>query len=156
MPTKPDSNETNYPRSVTFLPGSNTAILPVPAYSDGVEESGRDYLKATVKPPDTNEYRVGVPGTAEVEIFDSIPEVTVVADQDTINEDTIPDSEGTDVTFTLTRTDHVSQELTVTVRVDDPEMIRCFDHVFWRQYCPGWSDLRGRTSRSRSIQPRPP
>ena len=133
-----DGNTTDIERSVTFLAGSNTVILSVPSRNDGSEERERDYLAASiVQPEDSGEYRLGTLTSVEVEIFDSVPAVTVAVDQDTIDEGAIPESESTTATFTLTRTGSVAYELTVTVRVDDPEMIRCFDHVFWSNYCPG-------------------
>ena len=61
--------------------------------------------------------------------------MTIAVDQETIVEDDIEEGEGKDAVFTLTRAGDASEELTVKVRVDDPEMIRCFDHLFWRSLC---------------------
>ena len=44
--------------------------------------------------------------------------------------------EGSSVVFTLSRTDDTSEALTVTVRIDDPEMLRCSDYDTW--FTPSW------------------
>ena len=132
-----DGNPTEVDRRVTFLAGSNTAILEVPTSNDGVEETERDYLEASIA-TSSSEYRLGTTTRAEVEVFDSVPVVTIDTDQDTIVESDIPEAGSKEATFTLTRQGGIGTwELTVTVRVDDPEMIRCFDHVFWKTNCPG-------------------
>ena len=131
--TRQDSHD------VSFSTGSSTATLEVTAYDDGEEEPDRDFLEAIIiQPWETSEYRVGSLAIAKVEIRDLLADVTIAADQDTIDEGDIPDASSKDVTFTLTRTGgNTSRELTVKVRVDDPEMIRCFDHVQWSTYCSG-------------------
>ena len=132
-----DGNQTEVDRRVTFLAGSNTAILEVPTSNDGVEEPERDYLEASIA-ASPSEYKLGTTTSAEVGIFDSVPVVTIEVDKDTIDEGDIDAEVGSvDATFTLTRQGGIGTwELTVTVRVDDPEMIRCFDHVFWHGNCP--------------------
>ena len=139
-PTHPQATGSDNPsrrfHDVTFPAGSATATLSVTGDTDRVEESGRDYLEArVVGPADSSEYRLGAPSTATVEILDSVPDVTVAADRETIDESAIAGG-SEDVTFTLTRTGDVSEALAVLVRVDDPEMIRCWDHVFWLRNCP--------------------
>ena len=131
-------NPTDVDRDVTFLAGSSTAILAVDTVQDNTDEgleqtsSGRSFLKPATA---STRGRQRTPYSSEVSIFDTIPDVTVAADQETIVEDDIEEGEGKDITFTLTRAGDASDELTVKVRVDDPEMIRCFDHVFWRTFC---------------------
>ena len=134
-PAHPQAIDSDNPsrgsHDVTFPAGSPTATLSVTAHRDQVEESGRDYLEArVVGPAGTSEYRLGAPSKATVEILDSVPDVTVAADRETIDESAIV-GDIEDFTFTLTRTGDVSEALEVVVRVDDPEMIRCWDHAFW-------------------------
>ena len=134
-PTHPQATASDNPsrgsHDVTFPAGSPTATLSVTAHRDRVEESGRDYLEARVVGPAGNsEYRLGAPSKATVEILDSVPDVTVAADRETIDESAIVGDIEV-FPFTLTRTGDLSEALAVVVRVDDPEMIRCWDHVFW-------------------------
>ena len=126
------SNPTEIDHDVTFLAGASTAILAVDTVQDNTDEGYTNFLRAKLL--DGSNYRKRG-GEVSVEIFDAIPDVTVAAGQETIVEDDIAEGEGEDVTFTLTRTGDASEELTVTVRVDDPEMVRCFDHAFWSSLC---------------------
>ena len=128
-------NPTDITRDVTFPAGANTAILAVDTVQDNTDEGLSNFLRAELLEASDGKYKRKGPRIAEVSIFDTIPDVTVAADQETIVEDDIEEGEGKDVTFTLTRAGDASDELTVKVRVDDPEMIRCFDHLFWRTFC---------------------
>ena len=126
-------NPTDVDRDVTFLAGSSTAILAVDTVQDNTDEGQTNFLRAELL--GGSKYKRKTKDPVFVEIFDTIPDVTVAADQETIVEDDIEEGEGKDITFTLTRAGDASDELTVKVRVDDPEMIRCFDHVYWRNFC---------------------
>ena len=126
-------NPTDIDREVTFPAGAGTAILAVDTVQDNTDEGQTNFLRAELL--DGSKYKRKTKDPVFVNIFDTIPDVTVAADQETIVEDDIEEGEGKDVTFTLTRAGDASDELTVKVRVDDPEMIRCFDHLFWRTFC---------------------
>ena len=127
------SNPTDIDRTVTFPAGADTAILEVDTYEDGIDEGATNFIQAELL--GGSEYKRKTTEAVFVEILDSIPDVTVAVDPETIDEGNIGAGEGKDAIFTLTRTGDASEELTVTVRVDDPEMIRCFDHSFWRSFC---------------------
>ena len=133
-PAHPNVTSTRRSHPVIFPTGSSTATLRVTADHDNVEEDERDFLEALITPSD--EYRIKA-NRATVEIRDLLADITIDADQETIDEGDIDDAGSVDATFTLTRAGTAANALTVTVRVDDPEMIRCFDHVFWNTYCPG-------------------
>ena len=120
---------------VIFPTGSSTATLQVTADDDGVEEDERDFLEALITPSGEDEYRIKDPDRATVEIRDLLADITIATGQETIDEGNIDDAGSVDATFTLTRAGTAANALTVTVRVDDPEMIRCFDHVQWSSLC---------------------
>ena len=129
-------NPTDIDHDVTFLAGASTAILAVDTFEDDDEDEGySNFLEAELLKASDGEYKRKTTGPVSVNIFDAIPDVTVEVDQNTIVEGELEDGGSKDAVFTLTRTGETSEELTVTVRVDDPEMIRCFDHTFWRNYC---------------------
>ena len=127
------TNPTDANHDVTFLAGSNTAILAVGTYEDGKDEGYSNFILAELL--SGSEYKMKTTGPVGVNIFDSIPDVTVAVDPETIVEGEIGDGEGQDAIFTLTRTGDASEALTVKVRVDDPEMIRCLDHALWHTFC---------------------
>ena len=129
------SNPTDIDRDVTFPAGAGTAILAVDTVQDNTDEGQTNFIQAELLEASDGEYKRKTKGPVFVDIFDTIPDVTVAAGQETIVEDDIEEGEGKDAIFTLTRAGDASDELTVKVRVDDPEMIRCFDHVFWRNFC---------------------
>ena len=127
------SNPTDIDHDVTFLAGSDTAILAVGTHEDEKEEEHSNFIQAELL--SGSNYKRKTTTLVRVNIFDSIPDVTVAVDQETIVEGEIGDGGGKDAIFTLTRTGDASEELTVKVRVDDPERIRCWDHVFWKGNC---------------------
>ena len=128
-------NPTDIDRDVTFLAGASTTVLAVDTVQDNTDEGSDNFLQAELLEASDGEYKRKTTGPVFVNIFDTIPVVTVAAGQDTIVEDDLEDGESKDAVFTLTRGGDASEELTVTVRVDDPEMIRCFDHLFWWTFC---------------------
>ena len=128
-------NPTDVDRDVTFPAGASTTVLTVDTVQDNTDEGTDNFLQAELLEASDGEYKRKTEGPVFVKIFDTIPDVTIAVDQETIVEDDIEEGEGKDAVFTLTRAGDASEELTVKVRVDDPEMIRCFDHLFWRSLC---------------------
>ena len=128
-------NPTDIDRDVTFLAGASTTVFAVDTVQDNTDEGSDNFLQAELLEASDSKYKRKGPRIAEVSIFDTIPDVTIAVEQETIVEDDIEEGEGKDAVFTLTRAGDASEELTVKVRVDDPEMVRCFDHLFWRSLC---------------------
>ena len=136
-PNHPEDSSNGRLHTVIFPTGSSTATLQVIADHDGVEEDEGDFLEALIAQSVEDEYRTKDPDRVTVRIRDLLADITIAADQETINEGDIDEEVGSvDATFTLSRAGTTANALTVTVRVDDPEMIRCFDHVYWHRNCP--------------------
>ena len=143
-PNHPDNMSARVLHTVIFPTGSSTATLQVTADHDGAEEAGSYFLEAEIALQGEDEYRRKDPYYAKVEIRDLLADITIAADQETIDEGDIDEEVGSvDATFVLNRAGTTANALTVTVRVDDPGMIRCFDHVSLAQQLPRGPDLRG-------------
>ena len=105
------------PNRVTFGVGDTQATLTVPTQADAMDEND-SVITATVMA--SSGYLVGAPSTDSVTVEDDdtpgLPVVTVTAGP-------TPVPEGTDATFTLSRTDMTTGTLTVTVEVDETGMM---------------------------------
>ena len=109
----------NAPTVVTFAQNQSQATLTVPTEADMTDEID-SVITARVSPGAT--YTVGTTSSATVTVQDDdVPGLPVV----TITAGTSPVTEGTDATFTLSRTGSTMDSLTVTVDVrESGAMIR--------------------------------
>ena len=115
--------------NATFAAGNAAAELSI---ENVVELSDPDhFLKVELNPPSFASYEHGTDFKVFLKVYDPFTEVNVAAPQEPVTE-----GEDADATFTLVRTGDSLEELTVTVRVDDPVMLRCGDHADWADNCP--------------------
>ena len=115
--------------NVTFAAGNAAAELSI---ENVAELSDPDhFLKLEVNPPSFASYEHGTDFKVFLKVYDPFTEVNVAAEEGPVTE-----GEDADATFTLVRTGDSLGELTVTVRVDDPMMLRCGDHADWADNCP--------------------
>ena len=132
-PNHPDKTATSNPTEqyleVTIPAKANTARLSVTASAEGTPTGGeRHYLLAEVSPPSAAGYDRGQYPSAEVDITGANSDdayVTVSASQANV-------AEGSDATFTFTRTGPLAAALTVSIEVDDPVAVLRGNH--WIEY----------------------
>ena len=115
--------------SVTFAAGNAAAELSIENVA-GLSDPDH-FLKFEVNPPSFASYEKGTDFKVVLKVYDQFTEVNVAAEEGPVTE-----GEDADATFTLVRTGDSLGELTVTVRVDDPMMLRCGDHADWGDNCP--------------------
>ena len=112
--------------AITFEAGAATAVLTVPTADDGIPEF-RDWVVAVVEPG--SGYLTGDPGRATVRVEDPpLPEVSIVADQDSV-------AEGEAAMFTLTRSGPTIIARDAIVTVSDPGAFLRGNH--WARTPPG-------------------
>ena len=112
--------------AITFEAGAATAVLTVPTADDGIPEF-RDWVVAVVEPG--SGYLTGDPGRATIRVEDPpLPEVSIVADQDSV-------AEGEAAMFTLTRSGPTTIARDAIVIVSDPGAFLRGNH--WARTPPG-------------------